>query len=146
MNIKATEQRTAKVELAVLNALKGFGNFQKSKDEFSTYDLYGETGGEKTLIEIKERSKIWGEWYIEKAKIDRLIKLKNSADYKIRLYLFMVVNKDCFVYKVDEIAKCKVVNVLINNYTNENFKNGVKKSKRLLYCFPFKNYKMKLKL
>lgn len=145
MNFKATEQRTTKVELAVLKALKSFGNFKWSYDKFSTYDLYGETGGEKTLIEIKERSKIWDDWYIEKAKIDRLIKLKKSANYKIRLYLIMVVKDIAYLYNVEEIIEYKTEKKLMKSNTNERFSKP-KKILKTVYLFPFTIHKLKLKI
>lgn len=145
MNFKATEQRTTKVELAVLKSLKSFGDFNLSDDKFSTYDLYGETGGEKTLIEIKERSKIWNDWYIEKDKIDKLIKLKNSVYYKIRLYLIIVVKDISYLYNVEEIIEYKTEKKLMKSNTNECFSKP-KKILKTVYLFPFTIYKLKLKI
>ena len=146
MNL-VTEKITSEIELAVLKALKPYGDFKKSDDKFSTYDLFGTTSGQKTLIEIKNRSTEYDNWYIEKAKIDRLVALKNKAGYELRIYLCMVVENKAYFYNANEIAKCQVKEVYINNYTNEEFnisKIMPKKSIRKLYCFPKNIYKTKI--
>ena len=146
MSFKSTVKRTKEIELRVLNALNSYGKFYKSEEEFSTYDLYGETGGDKTLIEIKERSQIYSWWNIEKAKITRLLDLRDKAKYKIRLYLVMVVKDMAYLYNIDDVKNYQVEKKMMNNYTNESFKNGVKKSIKVVYSFPFTIHKLELKI
>lgn len=135
--MKFTSERTSEIETRVLNALEPYGIFYKSKYKYSVYDLYGITGGDKTLIEIKEREKIWDEWYIDKSKIDSLLALREKATYKLRLYLFMVVSNECYIYNIDHVKKESIKELELPNNTSADFKQMKKKIKKKVYCFPF---------
>ena len=86
-----------------------------------------------------------GRLVYRKAKIDRLIKLKKSANYKIRLYLIMVVKDIAYLYNVEEIIEYKTEKKLMKSNTNERFSKP-KKILKTVYLFPFTIHKLKLKI
>lgn len=141
------KNRTRKIEKRCLDALSKYGDFKLSDNEFSPFDIYGFTNGIKTLIEVKERSEMWDQWYIEKQKIDNLVKLKNKTKDLIRIYLIIVVGDDAFLFKVDDIFETgKIQRVRMNHQTSKDFPKSDIKIRKEIINFHHQLNLLKLKL
>jgi len=141
------KNKTKQTEKRCLKALSKYGDFKLSDNEFSPFDIYGYTNNVKTLIEVKQRSEMWEQWYIEKQKIDNLIKLKNKTKDPLRIYLMIVVENDGFLFKVDDIFETgKIQRVRMNKQTSKDFPQSDIKIRKEIINFHHQLNLLKIKL
>ena len=113
-------------------------NFKPAYYDYSHYDLEGSSCWDDdemhTIVEVKERrSNKWPTWYIEKQKMDSM--LKTDVDFR---YLCIVCNNVYTVYNINDIIKCKTIHKSMNKTTAEGFDRQVEKVIKEVYEFPKK--------
>ena len=144
---KIVERRVAKT----LNEGNYGLKYKVVKYEYSYYDIVGV--GEHShydIVEVKERrANDWDTWFIEKAKVDNMLKARGSAEKKsntMGLHLACVCDGIMQLYNIDDIILYPVINRMMNKTTAKGFRRSGEKVMKEVYDFPKRMHMVHKKL
>lgn len=133
-------------EQRVAAKLKKLGYNVKALNARKAYDITGYIKENPILIEVKERSKLWEDQFLQVSKVNSLLKhrdriLKKFPQFsQVRLSYIMSFENDDYIFNVDQIANCKTETLLMNKATVENEDKVFKE----VYIFPLSMKKAKV--
>lgn len=133
-------------EQRVARKLQSLGYKVKALNAKKAYDITGLVDAEPILIEVKERTILWDDQYLQVSKVNSLLNhrkriLKKFPQYtEVKLSYIMSFQNTDYVFDVDDIKMCKKITRLMKKATVVSDKQIYKE----VYVFPLALRKAKV--
>ena len=131
-----TKQGSDYNEVEVLKLINTYPNtkMEKSKKNYSAFDLHGFIDNTPTLLEVKERRQFWNKMWLEEDKFLSIFAKAKRYNGTVNCYLVISVKDQHLMYDMKDLWRYGTRKTEeMNHQTAESFQHsGYKKNKRII--------------